>query len=79
MVIITEGRFVDKQLVIEASEKLKNECTYVYAVAVGASPDVATLRSIVSHDANNNIFMTSSYDALRAHLRAVTNTVCEGK
>ena len=78
VVIITEGKFANSAEAVASASKLKNQSIDVFAVAVGPDPDVPTLKGIVSPKVENNVFMTTTYDALRPHRRALTDTVCEG-
>ena len=78
LVIISDGRFDDSAAAIEASSNLKQKFVDIYAVPVGDNPDIDTLKKLVSREVENNVFVTSSYNALEPHLRSLTKTVCEG-
>lgn len=45
---------------------------------VGGQGDIATIRNVVSKKIENNAFITTSFDALRPQLRALTKAVCDG-
>ena len=76
--LITEGRLSDAEGAVEAALKIRSKYVDVFIVAVGEDPDVGSLVKMVSPPVDNNVFMTTSYNALRSHLRAVTDTICKG-
>lgn len=78
MVIVSDGRFDNPAAAIEASNKLKQKFVDIYVVPIGENPDLDTLKKIASRQVENNVFVTSSYNALEPHLRRLTQRVCEG-
>lgn len=58
--------------------QLKEKLIDVYAVAIGDNPEIDNLRSVVSKPLEDNIFMVSSPEALRAQARALVKRVCDG-
>ncbi|EDO40322.1 predicted protein [Nematostella vectensis] len=78
LVIIGSGQFQDPAVAIGLGAALKQNLVDVFAVPVGDNPDVATLRSFASPNVEKNVFMTSSHNALRPHVRAVTKAICDG-
>lgn len=78
LVIIGSGQFLDSARAIALSASLKQNLVDVFSVPIGPNYDVATQRKFASPNANKNIFITSSYDALKPHVRAVTKAICDG-
>ncbi|XP_048583307.1 uncharacterized protein LOC5512020 isoform X1 [Nematostella vectensis] len=78
LVIISTGKFQNPAKAARLAGALKQAQVDVFAVPVGENPDIPALKKIVSHIVDNNVFMTSSYDALRPHLRSLTKTICDG-
>ena len=78
MVIIHDGRFQDAEAAVKASTALKEKFVDVFDVAVGSNPDVDTIERVVSREPYDNVFMTSSYNALDPNMRRLTQRVCEG-
>lgn len=60
------------------ASKLRKKFVDVFAVPIGPNPDVRTLSKVVNKPVEKNVFMTTSFNALRPNLRALTKTICEG-
>lgn len=76
--MITEGKFSDPGAAEEAAVQIRALPADLFVVAVGDDPDVDSLVTMVSPPVESNVFMTTTPNALRAHLRALTDTVCKG-
>lgn len=76
--IISDGRFESRATALAAANKLKEKFVDIFVVPVGENPDLETLKQLASREVENNVFMTSSYNALEPNLRSLTMRVCEG-
>jgi len=77
-VIVSPGTFSNPAAAIRLAGLLKLNQVDVFAVPVGKNPDVPTIRKVISKKQHKNAFITTSYRALRPHVRALTKTICEG-
>lgn len=62
----------------EAALQIRSRPADLFIVAIGEDPDVSSLIQMASPPVENNVFMTTTPNALEAHLRALTDTVCKG-
>ena len=62
----------------EAALQIRSRPSDLFIVAIGEDPDVSSLVKMASPPVENNVFMTTTPNALQAHLRALTDTVCKG-
>lgn len=76
--MVGSGQFLESARAVALSAALKQNLVDVFSVPVGPKPDIATIRKFASPPVNNNVFITTSYDALRPHVRAVTKAICDG-
>lgn len=72
------GKFLSAKRAALMANKLRQEHVDVFLVPIGGEGDVAGVRNVVSKKIENNAFMTTSFDALRPHLRALTKAICGG-
>lgn len=78
LVIISQGKFKDGSRAINIASELRKKFVDVFAVPIGDSPDLKTLVKVVNKPIENNIFMTTSANALTPNARALTRTICQG-
>lgn len=62
----------------EAALQIRSRPSDLFIVAIGEDPDVSSLVKMASPPVENNVFMTTTPNALQAHLRSLTDTVCKG-
>lgn len=78
LVFIGHGLFKNSIQAVVLANKLKQKAIDIFAVPIGPNADVDTITKVVSRPINNNVFMTTSYNALRPNVRALTKTICQG-
>lgn len=78
MLIISQGKYQNAKKASRYASQLKQKGVDVYQMAIGGNEDVPAIRSVASKQQHKTVFITSSYDAMKPHLRAVINRICEG-
>ncbi|EDO40326.1 predicted protein [Nematostella vectensis] len=78
LIIIGSGKVENPAGATNLANQLRQAQVDIFAMPVGEGKDLAALKTIASKKVEKNIFVTSSYLALKAHLRALTEAVCEG-
>jgi len=78
LVIIGPGKFANPSRAARLAGELKQNLVDIFVMPVGYDPDVEAVTKVASRIVDNNVFMTTSPEALRPHLRALTKRICEG-
>lgn len=78
LVIFSQGIFQNSPQAINIASKLRQKFVDVFAVPIGSNADIPTLIKVVNRPIEKNIFMTTSFNALKPNLRALTKTICKG-
>jgi basic membrane lipoprotein Med (substrate-binding protein (PBP1-ABC) superfamily) len=75
---MSTGKFQDAKNAALLASQLKQSQVDVFAVIIGGKGDIAAIRNVVSAKVENNVFLTTSFDALRPQLVALIEAVCNG-
>jgi hypothetical protein len=78
LVIIGPGKFSNPDTAARIAGELRQNLVDVFVMPVGYDPDVPSMKRVASRPVDNNIFMTTTPEALRPHLRSLTRRICEG-
>lgn len=78
LVIIGSGKFANPSRVARIAGELKQNLVDIFVMPVGYDPDIEAISKVASRVVDNNVFMTTSPEALRPHLRSLTQRICEG-
>lgn len=78
LVIIGPGKFANPSRAARIAGELRQTLVDIFVMPVGYDPDVQAIEKVASREVANNVFMTTSPEALRPHLRSLTKRICEG-